>query len=48
VHGRRYSILLVLTMDGLIMLDIAEGLVTSERFVQFLQENVVCNLISSY
>jgi transposase len=48
VRGRRYSILPVLTMDGLITWDIVEGSVTSERFVQFLRENVVHNLVSLY
>jgi hypothetical protein len=42
VRGRRYSILPVLTLDGLITWDIIEGSVTSERFVEFLRENVVC------
>lgn len=41
VQGRHYSILPVLTLDGLITWDIIEGSVTSEQFVQFLQENVV-------
>ena len=36
VRGRCYSILPVLTLDGLIAWDIIEGSVTSERFVQFL------------
>jgi hypothetical protein len=44
VQGQRYSILPVLTLDGLITWDIIEGSVTSERFVQFLRENVVCRL----
>jgi hypothetical protein len=42
VQGHRYSILPVLTLDGLITWDIIEGSVTSERFVEFLRENVVC------
>jgi hypothetical protein len=42
VCGCRYSILPVLTLDGLITWDIIEGSVTSERFVEFLRENVVC------
>ena len=42
VRGRRYSILPVLTLDGLITWDIIEGSVTTERFVEFLRENVVC------
>jgi transposase len=41
VRGQRYSILPVLTLDGLITWDIIEGSVTSERFVQFLREHVV-------
>jgi len=41
VRGQRYSILPVLTLDGLITWDIIEGSVTSERFVQFLRENVI-------
>ena len=41
VRGCCYSILPVLTLDGLITWDIVEGSVTSERFVQFFQENVV-------
>ena len=41
VQGHHYSILLVLTLDGLITWDIIEGSVTSERFVEFLRENVV-------
>jgi hypothetical protein len=41
VRGKRYSILPILTLDGIIAYDIIEGPVTSERFVQFLQEHVV-------
>ena len=41
VHGQRYSILPILTLDGIITYDIIEGLVTSDRFLQFLQELVV-------
>lgn len=43
VRGRRYSILPVLTLDGLITWDIIEGSVTSEQFVRFLREMVVCS-----
>ena len=32
-------------LDGLITWDIIEGSVTSERFMQFLQENVVCGIL---
>ncbi|KAJ8592081.1 hypothetical protein M405DRAFT_687158, partial [Rhizopogon salebrosus TDB-379] len=41
VRGKRYSILPILTLDGIIAYDIIEGPVTSERFVQFLQEHVL-------
>jgi transposase len=41
VRGKRYSILPVLTLDGIIAHDIIPGSVTSERFVQFLREHVV-------
>ncbi|KDQ55614.1 hypothetical protein JAAARDRAFT_91352, partial [Jaapia argillacea MUCL 33604] len=38
---KRYSILPILTMDGIIAYDIIEGLVTSEWFVQFLRDHVI-------
>ncbi|KAG2351152.1 hypothetical protein BDR07DRAFT_1321117, partial [Suillus spraguei] len=41
VRGKRYSILPILTLDGIIAYDIIEGPVTSERFVRFLREHVV-------
>ena len=41
VRGQRYSILPILTLDGIIAYDIIEGSVTSDRFLQFLQELVV-------
>jgi len=43
LRGRRFSILPILTLDGIIAYDIIEGSVTSERFVQFLRELVVCS-----
>jgi transposase len=43
VRGRQFSILPILTLDGIIAYDIIEGSVTSERFVQFLRELVVCS-----
>ena len=43
MHGRRYTILPVLTLDGLITWDIIEGSVTVEHFLQFLCEHVVCD-----
>ena len=39
---QRFSILPILTLDGIITYDIIPGSVTSERFVQFLHELVVC------
>lgn len=42
VRGQRFSILPVLTLDGLIAHDIIPGSVTSEKFVAFLREHVVC------
>jgi transposase len=41
VRGKRFSILPILTLDGIIAHDIIEGSVTSERFVEFLRELVV-------
>ncbi|KDQ48867.1 hypothetical protein JAAARDRAFT_102744, partial [Jaapia argillacea MUCL 33604] len=41
VRGKRYSILPILMMDGIITYDIIEGSVTSERFVQFLRDHVI-------
>ena len=40
-RGKRYPILPALSADGIIALDIFEGLVNKERFLQFLQEQVV-------
>jgi transposase len=45
IRGKRYSILPVLTLDGIIAYDIIEGSVTSERFAQFLRDMVVCLFI---
>ena len=43
LRGRQFSILPILTLNGIIAYDIIEGSVTSERLVQFLQELVVCS-----
>ena len=45
VQGKRFSILPILTLDGIIVHDIVEWSVTSERFVEFLQELVVHHYI---
>lgn len=44
LRGTRYSILPALTTDGIIALDIFEGLVTKDRFLAFIREQVVCTL----
>lgn len=41
VRGERYSILPILTLDGIITYDIIPGPVSSKRFIQFLRELVV-------
>ena len=43
-HGQRFSILPILTLDGIITYDIISGSVTSARFLQFLHGLVVCSL----
>ena len=40
-RGQRFSILPILTLDGVITYDIIPGSVTSERFLRFLRELVV-------
>jgi hypothetical protein len=46
VWGRRFSILPILTLDGMIAHDIIEGLVTMEKFVGFLRKFMVCEIIT--
>src|SRR5258708_15866807 len=41
IHGQRFSILPILTLDGIIAYDIIPGSVNSEHFVQFLRKLVV-------
>jgi transposase len=41
VHGQRFSILPILTIDGIITHNIIPGSITADRFVQFLQELVI-------
>ena len=41
IRGQRYSILPILTLDGIIAYDIIPGSVNSERFMEFLRELVV-------
>lgn len=47
VRGQRYSLLPILTIDGLVTFKVFEGSVTSERFVEFLREFVVCFMHAS-
>jgi transposase len=48
VRGQRYSILPVLTLDGIITYDIIEGSVTAALFIKFLREFVVsCSSFTS-
>jgi len=41
VRGRRYSILPILTLDGIITHDIIEGSITTTKFIQFLKDQVL-------
>jgi hypothetical protein len=41
LRGKRYSVLPVLTIDGIIGLEIFEGSVTKEKFLSFLRTHVV-------
>lgn len=42
IHRQQFSILPILTLDGIITYDIIPISVNSERFVQFLYELVMC------
>ena len=55
VHGKRFSLLPIIMLNGIIVHDIIEGSVTSEKFIEFLRELVVsfviilsCTLLTSY
>jgi hypothetical protein len=41
IRGQRYSVLPALTLEGLIALDIFEGSVTKEHFIQYLEHELV-------
>ena len=47
LRGKRYSILLALTTDGIIGLEILKGSITKERFLAFLRTHVVRVVIYS-
>jgi hypothetical protein len=42
IRGQQYSVLTALTSEGYITLDIFEGSVNKERFIYFLEEQLVC------
>jgi len=44
LRGQRYSILPALTTDGIIALQIFEGLITKEKFLSFLRTHIVSEL----
>ena len=44
IRGQRYSVLPALTCDGLIALDIFEGAVNKEKFLQFINEQLAPKL----
>jgi transposase len=48
VRGQRFSILPVLTLDGIIAHDIIPGSVTSDLFVKFLRDHVVCCMLLAH
>ena len=48
IHGTRYSIIPVLTLDGIIAYDIVEGPVDTERFIKFLKDQVVSSILPSF
>lgn len=43
VRGKRFSILPLLTLDGIITYDVIEGSVTADSFITFIRDMVVCN-----
>jgi transposase len=45
IRGQRYSILPALTADGFVALDIFEGSVNKDRFLQFLNNSLVCTKV---
>jgi transposase len=45
IRGQRFSILPALTTDGIIALDIFEGSVNKERFINWVSEELVCMLL---
>ncbi len=46
IRGQRFSILPALGPDGIVALDIFEGSVNKEHFIQFLNEQLVCPFVT--
>ncbi|OAX43700.1 hypothetical protein K503DRAFT_731083 [Rhizopogon vinicolor AM-OR11-026] len=46
IRGTRWSILPIPILDGIVIHDIVHGLVTNQRFLQFLWELVVSQTVS--
>jgi hypothetical protein len=44
IRGKRYTILPALTLDGFIAVDVFEGSCDRKRFVDFVLNQVVCNI----
>ena len=44
VHGKHYTILPALTLDGIIAVDVFEGACDRKRFVDFVLNQVVCTV----
>ena len=47
VRGQRYSVLPALCSDGIIALDIFEGSVNKEKFINFVNDQLVRDLLFS-
>lgn len=45
LRSQRFSVLPALTCDGIIAMDIFEGAVNKERFIQFLEQQLVCPIL---
>ena len=48
IHGQRFSVLPALTHKGIIALDIFEGSVNKEKFIQFIDQQLVCHFASQF
>jgi len=44
LRGSHYSMLPALTIDGIVALDIFEGAINQDKFITFLQEQIVSSL----